>query len=287
MELRTTSFAFIRTTAVGAIGLGDVVEQQLDRHPTLLARHLLQRGEREHLGELVVVDADDAEIARHLHAESAGRDDRADRDLVARGDDAPSGRLARIAEHVDRRRIAAGQRHVRGDVAMRAPTSPASAIAADIRRVGADRPAPSAGRACRRGTRCGGGRARRGARSPGAPRGRRRSRRPWSPSLDPTTLTTGRPIATSRSTSSSSGSSPTAMSPSNRLAGEEVLEDPERPSVPGLRVVEGEVEAAFEQRPPGCPRAPPRRTSGSRYGMTTPMFCVRPVARLTALVDGT
>jgi hypothetical protein len=33
----------------------------LDRRGALLARHLLQRREGEHLGELVIVDADDAE----------------------------------------------------------------------------------------------------------------------------------------------------------------------------------------------------------------------------------
>ena len=115
MELRTTSFAFIRTTLWGAIGIGDVSEQQLHRDAPLLAGQLLERREREHLRELVVVDADDAEIARNLNSEPACGDDRSDRHLVAGRDD--GGRPASgVAERVDRRRVAAGKGHIRRDV---------------------------------------------------------------------------------------------------------------------------------------------------------------------------
>ena len=177
--MRTTSCACIRTTLVALARIVEVGDEQLDRHATLLARRLPQRGEREHVRELVVVDADDAEIARHLDSEPAGGDDRADRHLVARGHDRRRP-VARVAEGVHGRGVAAGEGHVRHDVRdvlgetgirHRAQVA-VQAATIDLR--------PVRGRIRLRGMRCRDGRARPDARSRGGPRSRRRSRRRWS-----------------------------------------------------------------------------------------------------------
>ncbi len=121
----------------------EMVQEQLDRDAALLPRRLPECREREHVGELVIVDADHAEVARHLHAESSGGDDRADRHFVARRDD--RGRPgAHVAEGVDGCGVASGHRHVGDDVARRGSSVPRLPWRRDSRSGDGDRPAPSA-----------------------------------------------------------------------------------------------------------------------------------------------
>ena len=61
------------------VGVVELPHQQLHGRPSLLMRALLQRGEREHLGVGVVVDADHAQPLGNADAEPPRCDDRADR----------------------------------------------------------------------------------------------------------------------------------------------------------------------------------------------------------------
>ena len=229
VELRTMSVACSRSSTGGCVRIAQALNQKLDGVRPLLARRLLERREREHLGVLVVVDPDDAEDARDRQPQAPGGDDRTDRDFVARSRRWPwdAGGHRRAGRRPRHSRRASSRARGRGRSGGRHPPSSSRIRAAAPRR------RTLRARLRRRGTRC------------WCAAGRCRCsvarRAAWRSSMattfvvpdSPTTLTRGRPIATSRSSSWSLGSSPTAMSPSNRLRARKSSKTRARPSVPG------------------------------------------------------
>ncbi len=96
-------------------GIRELLQQHARRLGALIARRLLERREGEHLRELVIVDPDDAQGARHRDAEATGCDDGTDGDFVAGGQECGGAALG-VSEQIDRRRVAAREGHLRPDV---------------------------------------------------------------------------------------------------------------------------------------------------------------------------